>query len=323
MPAERRFDRPRKGRADKNDAMHATEVERAIIAATALVSELGLVVGEARIVGNSNKLGLRLIPCDVFARVAFSGRETFRSEIEIAWGLTEIGSPVASLDRRVEPRVFERDGFAFTVWRHYEQLGIDPSAASYAKALEDLHAGMAQLDVVAPHFSDRVGEAQRLLRSDERTPGLEDTDRELLLETLRSCGSRIYGRSSREQLLHGEPHLGNVLSTAAGLLFIDFETCCRGPVEFDLAHVPEAVCDAYSGADRELIQESRRLVLAMVAAWRWDIDDRFPSGARTRPALLRALRAGPPWPTLDVVMNRESRFSNGPVFGNDARAAER
>jgi aminoglycoside phosphotransferase (APT) family kinase protein len=294
------------GRADKNDAMLATEVERAITATTALSSELGLVVSEARIVGNSNKLGLRLLPCDVFARVAFSGQEAFQFEIEIARRLTEIGSPVASLDTRVEPRVFERDGFAFTLWRHYEQPGIDPSAASYAKALEGLHAGMAQLDVVAPHFSDRVSEAQRLLRSHDRTRRLEDTDRELLLETLRSCGSRIYERSSREQLLHGEPHPGNVLSTAAGLLFIDFETCCRGPVEFDLAHVPEAVCEAYSAADPELIQESRRLVLAMVAAWRWDTDDQFPSGARAGRALLRALRAGPPWPTLDVVMNQET-----------------
>jgi hypothetical protein len=291
-------------RADKNDAMHATEVGRAITATTALSSELGLVVGEARIVGNSNKLALRLLPCDVFARVAFSGQEAFQFEIEIARGLTEIGSPVASLDTRVEPRVYERDGFAFTLWRHYEQPGIDPSAASYAKALEGLHAGMAQLDVIAPRFSDRVSEAQRLLRSHDRTPRLGDSDRELLLETLRSCGRKIYERSSpREQLLHGEPHRGNVLSAAAGLLFIDFETCCRGPVEFDLAHVPEAVCEAYSGADPELIQECRRLVLAMVAAWRWDTDDQFPSGARAGRALLRALRAGPPWPTLDVVMN--------------------
>lgn len=165
---------------------------------------------------------------------------------------------------------------------------------------------MTQLNVVAPHFSDRVGEAQRLLRSHDRTPRLEETDRELLLETLRSCRSRISERSSGEQLLHGEPHPGNVLSTAAGLWFIDFETCCRGPVEFDLAHVPKAVCEAYSAADPELIQESRRLVLAMVGAWRSDIDDRFPSGARAGQELLRALRAGPPWPTLDVVMNQET-----------------
>jgi Phosphotransferase enzyme family len=286
-------------------AMHATEVERAITATTALSAELGLVVNEARVVCNSNKLGLRLLPCDVFARVAFAGHEAFQFEIEIAQRLNENGSPVAGLDTRVESRVYERDGFAFTLWRYYEQPGIDLSAATYAKALEALHAGMAQLDVVAPHFSDRVSEAQQLLRSHDRTPQLEGTDRELLLATLRSCGRRIHERSPREQLLHGEPHQGNVLSTTQGLLFIDFETCCRGPVEFDLAHVPEAVRGAYSGADPELIQESRRLVLAMVAAWRWDSDDQFPNGGRAGRALLRALRAGPPWPALDAVMSQE------------------
>src|SRR3954465_35328 len=133
--------------------MNATEVERAITATTARMSELGLVVGEARIVGNSNKLGLRLLPCDVFARVAFSGQEALQFEIEIARRLTEIGSPVASLDTRVESRVFERDGSPLPRGRHPDQPGIDASAASYAKALQGLHAGMAQLDVVAAHFS--------------------------------------------------------------------------------------------------------------------------------------------------------------------------
>jgi Ser/Thr protein kinase RdoA (MazF antagonist) len=203
----------------------------------------------------------------------------------------------------VEPRVYERDGFAFTLWRYYEQSGIEASAVAYAKALERLHAGMAQLDVTAPHFSDRVAQAQRLVASHHRTPRLEDSDRELLSRTLRSCSRMIDERSSPEQLLHGEPHSGNVLNTSGGLLFIDLETCCRGPVEFDLAHVPKAVSEGYSGADHELIRECRRLVLAMVAAWRWDTDDRFPGGERAGLALLSALRAGPPWPTVDVVMN--------------------
>jgi hypothetical protein len=286
----------------ENGAMDTPEVERAITATTALGSERGLAVDEVRIVCNSNKLGLRLLPCDVFARVAFVGQEAFQFEIEIARRLTDDGSPVASLDTRVEPRVYQRDGFAFTFWRFCEQSGIEPSAAAYAKALERLHMGMAQLDVIAPHFSDRISEAQRLVRSHGRTPRLQESDRELLLRTFRSCGRRIEEQSSREQLLHGEPHPGNVLRTAEGLLFIDLETCCRGPVEFDLAHVPEAVGEAYSGADNELIRECRRLVLAMVAAWRWDTDDQFPSGERAGRALLGALRAGPPWPTLDIAM---------------------
>jgi hypothetical protein len=284
--------------------METSEVERALSATTELASTLGLSVGEARIVCNSNKLALRLLPCDVFARVAFVGQEAFHLELEVARRLAENQSPVATLEARVEPRVYERGGFAFAFWRYYEQSGAEPSATAYAKALERLHAGMAQVDVIASHFSDRVTEAQQLVASPHRTPRLEDSDRELLGTTLRSCSRSIAEQSPPEQLLHGEPHPGNVLKTSEGLLFIDLETCCRGPVEFDLAHVPEAVSEAYSGADRELIGECRRLVLAMVAAWRWDKDDQFPSGERAGPALLSALRAGPPWPTLDAVMNR-------------------
>jgi hypothetical protein len=73
-------------------------------------------------------------------------------------------------------------------------------------------------------------------------------------------------------------------------------------VEFDLAHVPEEVSERYPGADQGLVRECRRLVLAMVAAWRCDPRDRFPNGQQSLRALLRALRAGPPWRALDAVM---------------------
>jgi hypothetical protein len=52
-----------------------------------------------RIVCNSNKLALRLLPCDVFARVAFIGQEAFQFEIEIARRLTDNGSVGAQLER--------------------------------------------------------------------------------------------------------------------------------------------------------------------------------------------------------------------------------
>jgi hypothetical protein len=92
-----------------------------------------------------------------------------------------------------------------------------------------------------------------------------------------------------------------VLSTNDGPLFIDLETCCRGPVEFDLAHVPQAVCEHYTGIDRGLLEECRQLVFAMVAAWRWDRGDQFPNGRRFGEELLRLLREGRPGPTLDTV----------------------
>ena len=162
-----------------------------------------------------------------------------------------------------------------------------------------------QLDVTTPHFTDRVAEAQQLVASRDLTPALADADRELLSHTLRRLSERSSDRGAAEQLLHGEPHPGNVLNTKNGPLFIDLETCCRGPVEFDLAHVPEEVSERYPDADQELLGECRMLVLAMVAAWRWDPGDRFPSGQRAARELLNALREGPPYPALDAVMRAD------------------
>jgi len=61
---------------------------------------------------------------------------------------------------------------------------------------------------------------------------------------------------------------------------LDLETCCHGPVEFDLAHVPEDVSERYADADGELLSECRVLVLAMVAAWRWDPGTNSRTGNR-------------------------------------------
>ena len=266
-----------------------------------VASELDLAVADARALHNSNKLALRLLPCDVLARVAFAGLEELQTELEIGRRLAEVEAPVASLEPRVEPRVYQRHGFAVTLWTYYEQTRQEVSPADYAKALERLHAGMAKIDVTVPHFSDRVAEAQQLVASPDRTPELGDSDRKLLSRTLRSQRRAISQRLSAEQLVHGEPHAGNLLSTKGGPLFIDLETCCRGPVEFDLAHVPQEVSECYASVDQEQLRACRPLVLAMVVAWRWDPDDQFPNGKRAGQELLSALRAGPPWPSLDVV----------------------
>ena len=189
-------------------------------------------------------------------------------EVDLAQRLTETESPVAALEPRVEPRVYERDGFVVTLWTYYEPLSLRAvSPADYANALERLHAGMRKIAATTPHFTDRVAEAQQLVADRDRTPALADADRELLSHTLRSRRRAIGDRGAVEQLLHGDPHPGNVLRTKKGPLFIDLETCCRGPVEFDLAHVPQEVSEQYPDADQELLRECRLLVLAMVAAW--------------------------------------------------------
>jgi Ser/Thr protein kinase RdoA (MazF antagonist) len=255
-------------------------------------SSLDLTVDDANVLHDSNKLTLRLLPCDVLARVADVAHQVAQFEIELAQRLAETESPVAALEPRVEPRVYERDGFVVTLWTYYEPATTpEVSPADYADALERLHAGMRKLDVPAPHFTDRVERAQQLVAGRDHTPALADADRELLGNTLRSLRRVIGDRGGPEQLLHGEPHPGNVLTTKNGLRFIDLETCCRGPVEFDLAHAPVEVSEHYRGVNQGLLRECRILVLAMITTWRWDRGDQLPNGRQLGTEWLSQIRA--------------------------------
>jgi len=279
-----------------------TDVPRGVAAATSAASALGLNVDRAVVLHASNRLALRLLPSDVVARVALTSHGAAQLEVDLASRLAGTDCPVATLDPRVPPRVYEQDGFAITLWTHYvSQPSRELSPAGYADALSRLHLGLRHIDLTTPHFLDRVREAEHIVRNVEATAGVSETDRDLLTSTLTTATGAIGERGAAEQLLHGEPHPGNVLNTMEGPLFIDLETSCRGPVEFDLAHVPEDVSALYPNIDQALLRHCRILVLAMVAAWRLEPGDQLPMGNQAGRELLAALRAGPPYPTLDTI----------------------
>jgi hypothetical protein len=71
---------------------------------------------------------------------------------------------------------------------------------------------------------------------------------------------------------------------------IDLETCCYGPIEFDIAYAPNEVGHHYTHVDRLQLRDCRLLKLAMVAAWSADRDDQFPNGPEMRDGLLREIR---------------------------------
>lgn len=293
--------------------MQASEAQRAVAAAISTASALALAVDDAIVLNDSNRLVLRLLPCDVVARVAPIAYQGFgvysdwadyqaraETEVELVHRLEESDSPVAVLDPRVEPRVYVRDGFVIDMWTYFEPVQSEVPPADYAHALERLHAAMRQIDVTTPHFMDRVADTQGWVASRDVTPELTNADRGLLADTLGNLRRSIVDRGAAEQLLHGEPHQWNVLNTKHGPLFIDFENCARGPVEFDLAWVPEEVSEHYPNVDQELLGESRGLMLAIIAAHFWRRDNQHPN-TQGRAEFLNGVRDGPPWPALDAL----------------------
>jgi hypothetical protein len=262
--------------------MQTSEAVRAKSVAMSIATSLGRPCDDAVVLHDSNKLTLRLLPCDLVARIAPADQQNARFEVDLARRLVAAGGPVAV----PLPSVYARDGFVITFWAYHEPAP-PRGPAEYAGALARLHAGMRTVDLPTPHYTDRVASARRLLADRDLTPDLPDADRDLLVDTLR------IPTGGTEQLLHGEPHPGNVLSTNDGLLFIDLETCCRGPVEFDLAHAPDEVAGYYPGVDHDLLRRCRRLMLAMITTWRWDRDDQFPDGRRRAEEWISELRRPP------------------------------
>ena len=283
--------------------MDAADRVRGLAACREVAAACGLDVDDAVVLNDSNRLAVHLRPCDVLARVAPRARQHGAAfEIEVARRLAGTSAPVAPLDPRVEPRVHEQDGFAVTLWTYYEAVPPDAVAPDeYAGALERLHAGMRAADLTGgwlPHFLDRVDEAQRLVDDHTSNPEIGADDRELLGATLTTMRRSITDRGAPEQPLHGEPHPGNVLRTRDGLLFVDLETCCRGPIEFDIAHAavsssgpPMEVGAHYAGADPALVRDCWILMLAMVTAWRCEPGDDLPDGQAMAKTWIRRLRA--------------------------------
>jgi len=112
--------------------MQAYEAQRATKAAMSIASALGLTAHDAVVLRNSNKLTLRLQPCEMLARVAPAAHQSAQLEVDVAQRLAEAGSPVAAPEA---PEVFVRDGYVVTLWTYYEPVttqAIPP--ADYAGA---------------------------------------------------------------------------------------------------------------------------------------------------------------------------------------------
>jgi hypothetical protein len=271
--------------------MEPSQVQRAVEAARSIAGELGLQVDDAAVIHNSDRIAVRLVPCNILARIApQTWQDGLQFELTVARRLAETDSPVGELEPRVEPRVYLRDAFALTLWRYYEQVGVI-AARDYADALFRIHSGLRQIELRAPHITERVAAWAEEVDDDAQTPELPRPDRDLLSTTINRVRNALNESDTGDQLLHGEPHPQNLLSTRRGPLFIDFHTCQRGPVEYDIAYVPEEVAAHYPGANFHLIHQFRILMWAGFTTMRWRPSDQLPNRDYWRVEGLKQLRA--------------------------------
>jgi thiamine kinase-like enzyme len=93
------------------------------------------------------------------------------------------------------------------------------------------------------------------------------------------------------QALHGDALLVNCLGSKSGPLWLDFETACHGPREYDLAALGRgAALAAYGAHDAELVDVMFLLYIAWVTASMMIALPRRPELAGAVERRLRQLR---------------------------------
>jgi hypothetical protein len=112
-----------------------------------------------------------------------------------------------------------------------------------------------------------IAKANHMLEDDSFIADVDHADRELLRDSYERGLAALEGASLEKRRLHGEPHNGNRISTSKGIRWIDFESACIGPLEWDLAFQPNEVVQLFPEADLGLLALLQRLNSARVATW--------------------------------------------------------
>lgn len=267
----------------------------AIEAAVGVAAEFGIVAERPAVIKDSNNTIVHLAPAAVVAKVGTSHfrdaeLESLERDLEVAAYLVECGAPVIAPARGVARGPHHVAGVTVTLWQYAEPVraaALDPTEV--AAALKTVHEALVDYTGELPPFSLELDDAKRLLQPD-RSPALAPTDRSFLRSVVGELEEALAHLVTPTRPLHGSPHSGNWLRARKGLLLLDFETACRGPIEWDIAALDDAAVDFFPEVNRDLIGLLRRMRSVCVATKCWIEPNRAPEVFEAAHIHLKLLR---------------------------------
>lgn len=251
-------------------------IEDAVAASAAVAERFGLRADRPVPLRSTNNVVAWLRPSPVVAKI---GRAERRQNIDIcvASELSALGAPVVPPAPEIPAVVHSYGDFKITFWRYCPQpADLDIPGADIAMPLLRLHEAYRQLSArlrdALPSYLDELQSVAELLRDAARVPALANDDRQWLLRLFERLWRTLREPrcAARDEVIHGSPHSYNVLLVDGGVRFIDFETTCIGPIEWDLAHTSPDTVRHYVGlVNAQLLESLRNLGRIKTAAWCW------------------------------------------------------
>jgi Ser/Thr protein kinase RdoA (MazF antagonist) len=220
---------------------------------------------------DSNNTVVHLDPMPIVAKVARGGRgesaAALGRELAVGAHAARMGAPVAEPSPELPCEVHWHDGQALTFWRYYEHdPGVRVECAVAAAALDEVHRALSSFVGPLPRWRPDVPDLRAvLLKGHSRR--LRERDRDFLIAEHERLSGELAGEELRRQPIHGSPHGYNRLCVDGRIVWIDLESACVGPLEWDAVHV--GCPEAFGAADRRvlgLLDDLMRLKTA-VACW--------------------------------------------------------
>jgi hypothetical protein len=243
----------------------------AVAAAVAVAQRHGLRVTDPVILRDQLNVFVHLRPAPVVARVAGMiarvrpGSAWQRREIAIAGHLAAAGAPVVAPSAELPPGPHEHAGRVLSFWAYAEPVGTPADPVAAGEALRDCHDALRTFRGSLPVLSC-VTEAEALLARLAAEEALDGITAAKLLERIDALHATLGSLRSPIQVLHGDAHLNNVINTAAGPLWNDWEDTCLGPVGWDAACL-QLTRDGGERAEAALAASGIRLDSGELSLW--------------------------------------------------------
>ena len=142
-----------------------------------------------------------------------------------------------------------------------------------------------------PSFITKVESCHTILANPAEASKLSRSDRlflERLYATLRQTLNQI---DAPWRPIHGDTHMGNVLVTDSAAIWMDLESACIGPLEWDVVNLPASTWSRFAGLDAALMRLFADVRSLCVAVWCWAEFDRSAASAEAAIYQLGELKA--------------------------------
>ena len=275
---------------------HTERQERAIRAAVAVANRLGMTSVTPVILKDSNHTSIHLVPFPVVARVVAPrvGQDpstALSAELLVAEHLARAGAPIVAPTVDVPPGPHLEANETMTLWQFVAHCPAEESDGPVAaEGLREIHSALGSYLGRLPSFEVALDACRRLLQEETALPALATPDKHFLLTEHDRLRRLLAAAAMAPVAIHGDPHLGNVLMTPRGPRWTDWESVCLGPLEWDLACLPESTLAIVPAVNTELLAVLRDLRSVCVAVWCWAEPDRASEKRQAAEYHLRRLR---------------------------------